>query len=182
MTRASLRQLTAVFFRYGNWTFGGGTATAAVLHDELVVKRGLVDEETFSLSFGIARLTPGTNFLSFVTGVGWLLQGAAGAVTALLVSSIPCSLVALAATALYALWSGDRWVAQGLRGAAAAAVGLMVATGWLLLRPYLKTASPVRLILFALGALALGLWPVSPIWVLLAAAAVGFLWPPRERD
>ena len=46
--------------------------------------------------------------------------------------------VVLVATSLYEFWSHNRFVEVGLRGALAAAVGVMVATGWTLIRPFWK--------------------------------------------
>jgi chromate transporter len=180
MARPSLRQLGAVFLRYGNWTLGGGSATAAVLQTELIDRRKWVDQETFALSFGLARLAPGTNLLSFGAGIGWLLRGFGGALTALLAGSIPCSLIVLLVTALYESWSRNRFVEIGLSGALAAAVGIMIATGWTLIRPFCKSISLPRLLLFTGGALMLGIYSISPIRVLFLAAFVGLLWPERK--
>jgi len=180
MKRPSLARLGTVFLRYGNWTFGGGSATIAVLQTELIDRRKWIDQTKFSFAFGLARLTPGTNLLAFGTGIGWLLRGVTGAVVALLAGSIPCSLVALLVTALYEYWSKSRFVALGLRGALAAAVGVMLATGWTLIRPYWKSIAIPRLILFSGGALVLGLFAISPLRVLLLAAFIGLLWPERE--
>jgi chromate transporter len=135
MPRPTLGLIASVFLRYGNWTFGGGSATVGVLQSELVNKRKWVSQETFSLSFALARITPVTNLLAFGTGIGWLLRGVGGTISALLAGSIPCSLVVLIVTALYESWHQNRVVAVGLLGALAAAVGVMIATGWTLIRP-----------------------------------------------
>ena len=168
--------------KHGNWTFGGGSATVAVLQTELIDRKQWVDRETFSLSFGLARLTPGTNLLSFGTGIGWLLQGINGAIVALLAGSIPCSLIALLVTALYETWNRNRFVEIGLRGALAAAVGVMIATGCTLIRPFWNELSLLRLAVFVGGALALASYGFSPINVLLLAAFVGLLWPGRNAE
>ena len=44
-----LRRIAGAFVRYANLTFGGGTATVAVLNRELVAKRGWIDEQPFGL-------------------------------------------------------------------------------------------------------------------------------------
>ena len=46
-----LRRIAGAFARYANLTFGGGTATVAVLNRELVAKRGWVDEQPFGLCY-----------------------------------------------------------------------------------------------------------------------------------
>jgi Chromate transporter len=68
-----------VFARYGNFTLGGGSATA-ILHHELIGKRRWLAQDRFMLCFALGRLTSGTNLLAFCTGVGWLLRGMSGAV------------------------------------------------------------------------------------------------------
>jgi chromate transporter len=153
MNRPSLRQLARVFLQHGNWTFGSGSATVAVLQTELIDRRKWVDQETFTLSFGLVRLTPGTNLLSFGAGIGWLLRGLSGALVTLLAGSIPCSMVVLLVTALYESWSQNRFVVVGLRGALAAAVGVMTSTGWTLIRPYWKSVSLPRFLNFTMGRL-----------------------------
>jgi len=74
MSQPSLRQIGSVFARYANLTLGGGSATTAVIHGEIVTKRHWVSEEQFALSFALGRLTPGTNLLAFCVGIGWILK------------------------------------------------------------------------------------------------------------
>ena len=100
-----LRRIAGAFVRYANLTFGGGSATVAVLNRELVAKRGWVDEQPFGLCYALSRLTPGTNLLPFCTGIGWLLRKLPGAIVALLAASIPCSVLAIIVTMLFDQWS-----------------------------------------------------------------------------
>ncbi|WP_409192002.1 chromate transporter [Bradyrhizobium sp. RDM4] len=59
MSPPSLKQIADVFIRYANFTLGGGSATTAVIHGEIVGKRRWVSEEQFALSYALGRLTPG---------------------------------------------------------------------------------------------------------------------------
>jgi chromate transporter len=95
----TLRVLGWVFARYGNLTFGGGSATIAVLQQEIVVKRGWLGQLPLSLSYALSRLTPGTNLLAFCTAAGWIIRGWPGAFIALVAASVPCSILAVSATA-----------------------------------------------------------------------------------
>jgi chromate transporter len=45
--RASFGQMATVFAQLGNMTFGGGSATIAVIHREIVSKRRWTSEENF---------------------------------------------------------------------------------------------------------------------------------------
>jgi chromate transporter len=87
----TLTQIAVVFTRYANLTVGGGSATTATMHGELVEKRRWLTDDQFTLSFALGRVTPGTSFLAFCTGFGYVLRGLPGAIVALLASSIPCA-------------------------------------------------------------------------------------------
>jgi chromate transport protein ChrA len=45
--RPSLQALFAVFLRYGNLTLGGGSATIATLHGEIVARRSWISQHRF---------------------------------------------------------------------------------------------------------------------------------------
>jgi Chromate transporter len=84
-----LGRVAWVFVRYGNFTLGGGSATAATLHRALVEKRQWLTHDQFTLCFALGRITPGTNLLAFCTGFGWVLRGTSGAITSLLAAVNP---------------------------------------------------------------------------------------------
>src|SRR4051812_48077548 len=83
-SRASLRELTAIYFRIGNTTFGGGVPTIAALQRELVDRKGWLSHEEYGLAFALARVTPGTNILAFVAATGAQILGLAGAMAGML--------------------------------------------------------------------------------------------------
>lgn len=173
-----LGQIADVFTRYGNFTLGGGSATTAVIHRELVDKRRWLNEDRFALSFALARLTPGTNLLAFCTGVGWMFRRLPGALVALLAASIPCTLMVVIVTVLFRRWQ-DSWSVQAaLHGAIAAAVAITAKTSWTIARPHFKGGARLRVV--TIGAAAFGLYAVGgipPIDVLLLAGAAGAFLP-----
>ncbi len=122
----NLRQIADIFVRYANFTLGGGSATIAVLHREILEKRGWLTEGNFALCFALCRLTPGTNFLAFCTGVGWLQGRFSGAITALLAASIPCALIVTVMTAALSSWQESALAQAAIHGAIAAAVAITV--------------------------------------------------------
>ena len=65
-----LRSLACVFARFGNFTFGGGSATIATLQSEVVEQRRWLEHDPFHLCYAISRLTPGTNLLAFCVAAG----------------------------------------------------------------------------------------------------------------
>jgi chromate transporter len=160
------------------FTLGGGSATTAVMYSEIVTKRRWISEEQFALSFALGRLTPGTNVLAFCVGVGWMLRRWSGAVVALLASSIPCALLVVVITILFAQWQENAFAQAAIKGAIAAAIAVTVKTVWSIVHSYFKTGKRLRVILIAASAFVLNvIVGISPICVLLIAAVAGCFLP-----
>jgi len=181
MAAPSLKALFSVFARHGNLTFGGGNATIATLHRQVVERQKWLAQHPFDLAYGLSRLTPGTNLLAFSTAVGWLLRGWAGALVTLVAGSLPCAALAILITAFYELWS-DRPVLQvAIHGATAAAVAVMFVTGITIIRPHWQSASWPRLLLFVGGSFAASTFlSVPPIRLLIISTCLGCLWPTKD--
>jgi chromate transport protein ChrA len=97
-----------------------------------------------------------------VRGDSW-----AGALVSLLAASLPCSVMAVAVTVFYELWSRNRWAQVALHGALAAAVGIVVYTSWHLTRMNLRPSTWARVATIFLGSVILhSLFSVSPLRVL----------------
>ncbi len=178
----SLPEVASVFARYANTTFGGGSATIAVLREQLVAKRSWLREQEFELDYALSRLTPGTNLLAFCTAAGWTRRRWLGAIVALLASSLPCSLLVVLVTAFYEQLQGSSWFQAALGGALAAAVAIMGSTAWVFAAPHVK-AAPLKaaLIVPMTIGLAVGLG-LSPVTILLISAAIGIAWPaPKSK-
>ena len=174
----SLVQIGSVFGRYANLTLGGGSATTAVIHTEIVDKRRWVSQGQFGLCFALGRLTPGTNLLAFCTGIGWLLRGWPGAIVALLASSVPCAILVVLLTALFSRWQENSFAQAAIAGAVAATVAITVKTCWTIAHPHFKSGSRLRVVLIAAAAFSLHVFLGIPaIDVLLLAAALGFFLP-----
>lgn len=177
----SLRRIAAVFTRYANLTFGGGSATIAVLHREIVATRMWIGEPSFALCFALCRLTPGTNLLAFCTGVGWLVRRFPGALVALLAASIPCSTIVVIVTMFFEEWSHSPKSKLAIQGATAAAVGITVMTCWTIAKPYVHRTQCLLPMLIITAAFVLEVvLSVPPLRVLRGAVVVGALLPTRK--
>lgn len=177
----TLADLAKVFSRIGALTFGGGATTMAALQWELVNRRAWTNRKQFETSFALSRLTPGTNLFAFCTAIGWTLRGWAGAAASLLAASVPCSALAVLFTFVYRLFGRNPFAASAIRGTLASAVGILIASSWELVRPYLNRDSwpRVAILLIASIVLSVGLH-ISPIPILALSAIVGFTW--RENS
>jgi chromate transporter len=172
----SVLEFTGVVFRAANFTVGGGGPALAMLLRELVYKRRWMSDSGYAMCFALARVTPGTNMLAFYTATGWLLKRWRGAIAALLAGSLPCCLFAAFVTVGFEHITENRWVQAGMDGALAASVGLLLASFWLLVRPYLKKRDWKSGSAIVLASVVLSLLVgLSPITVLILAALVGAL-------
>ena len=193
-SRASLRELTAAYFRIGNTTFGGGVPTIAALQRELVDRKGWLSHEDYGLAFALARVTPGTNILAFVAATGARISGFAGALAGTLAVTAPSAVLAILITVGYETWRSNPAVLAAIGGTVAAVSGMMMATVWSLIRPYWKgfraagRMQSFRTAVFAGGAFLL-FWrfQVSPLKIIALAVVAGLLWkeplptaPPKE--
>lgn len=176
MSTPSLKALTGVYFRAGNFTFGGGEPTTAVVQRELVFVRRWLTAEQFALVFSLARITPGTNVLAFFAGTAWLLRGWKGAVLAVLSICLPSAAFVVWLTHSLVQWGDNPWVKAVSTTVMACASGMIAASAWLLIAPFVKLVGPLRTLVVAGGAAALALSGLSPIPVLAAAAIAGALW------
>ncbi len=174
----SLGGIGWVFARYANFTLGGGSATTAVLHHELLEKRHWLNNDRFTLCYALGRLTPGTNLLAFCTGVGWLLRGMPGAITVLFAASIPCTIMVTVLTALFSHWQENAFAQSAIHGAVAAAVAITVKTCRTIAKPHFNGQARLRVVLIAAVAFLLHVVAAfPPIQVLLLAAVIGAFLP-----
>ena len=179
----SLHAIAGLYLRAGNLIFGGGDVITATLQREVVHTRRWLTLDQYGLAQSLSKITPGTGLLAFCAATAWMLRRGAGAVVAVLAASIPCAAFAVVLTWAYTSVSGHGVGRLVLAAVLAAAVGMMWAAAWLLVRPQLRPATWLRTaVLFAGGFVALWQWSISPIQVLVVAAVVGALWTSGERS
>ncbi len=123
---ASVFDLFTVFLIIGATSFGG--SVVAYLRNGLVTKHEWVDDKTFVELLGISQTLPGLNATNMAVLVGDRLRGVRGAAAALVGICLPGAVLMYAAGIAYHI-HGDRPLATAaLKGVAAAAVGLILAT------------------------------------------------------
>jgi len=114
------------FLLIGATSFGGGVV--AYLRSGLVIKRGWVDDQKFVEYLAISQTLPGLNATNMAVLVGDRLRGFFGALAAIVAICLPGAVLMLIAGALYQSHGDKPLVTAMLRGVAAAAVGLILAT------------------------------------------------------
>jgi chromate transporter len=176
MIKPSLGALTRLYLKIGNTTFGGGDPTMALLQRELV-GRGWITRTDFALAYSLARITPGTNVLAFCAATGARVLGLAGAFAAVLAVTLPSAVLAVALTKGFEAWRAHPLAMAALGGTVASVTGMMLASVWTLIKPYIGW----RALVYAGGAfVAAWKFHITPVPVIVAAALLGYVLPEEK--
>ena len=155
---------------------GGAITTAPDMNRYVVAEHHWITDAQFSASIALAQAAPGPNVL-FVAVIGWNVAGPLGALATMAGTLLPST----ALTLFVSRWGARRRETRGVRafttGLTPLTIGLLVATGWLLVRPYVTETG------HALGAIALVAVAIagmlktklSPMWFVGVGALVGAL-------
>lgn len=172
--RSQPQSLTDLFVSFTVLALQGFGGVLAVAQRELVEKKRWMTNEEFVEEWAVAQIMPGPNIINMCIMIGGRYFGLRGALSALAgMLLVPLVIVLLLALA-YAQYANHPGVVGALRGMAAVAAGLIVATG-LKLFPALRK-NPLGLgTCIAFGALcfvavALLRWPLA--YVLLGLGSV----------
>jgi chromate transporter len=166
---ASFADLTRLFGKIGLISFGGPAGQIALMHEEVVEKRGWVSEDEYLQALNLCHLLPGPEAQQLAAWIGWRLHGVAGGLIAGLLFVLPGAFVMLGLSALYVLAMEVSWL-QGIFFGIKAAVLAIVAQA--LLRIAGKALnSPVKKGLAVLAFLALFIFHL-PFPVLIITAGI----------
>jgi chromate transporter len=167
--------ILAIFLEFlfiGGTSFGGGVV--AYLRSNLVVKRGWIDDQELVELLAISQSLPGLNATNMAVLVGDRLRGIPGAIAAIVGICLPGGLFMYLAATMYGTQSDRPVVTAALKGVAAAAVGLILATTTQLGRKAL--AHRYDLVFVALAVIGINHLKQSVLTVLLVVGVVAIAW------
>ena len=161
------------FFRIGLFTLGGGYAMIPLIEEEVVNRKRWVTKDEMLDLIAIAQSCPGVFAINIAIFIGYKLRKTRGAVATAVGTALPSFLIILAIAIFFKQFEDNRVVAAMFRGIRPAVVALIaVPTYRLAQRAQLNRYTVWIPVVSALAIWALG---VSPILVIVAAAAGGFL-------
>jgi chromate transporter len=176
MTQPRLSDVTRLFVRVGTTVFGGGFPAIAILEREFD-RRKWLSPQKFALAFGLARLTPGTNFLAFCAATGWYLVGLRGAFAAVVGSTVSAAVLVVWLTRAGELGNHYPLARAVIAALVAAGVGTMLGAAVVLVRSQCSRKEWLRPVAIAVAAFVLAAWfGLSPLSVIGISAAIGFFW------
>lgn len=155
------------FGRIGLLSFGGPAAQISLMHQELVERRGWLDEDSFLRGLGFCTLLPGPEAMQLATWAGWRMRGTAGGVLAGLLFVVPGAALMMVLAALYLHYGRLPMVEAAFLGVKAAALAIVAGALWKLRAKALKgplagaVAAGAFVALFALD---------LPFWAVLGSA------------
>lgn len=162
------REALRFWLRLGAISFGGPAGQIAIMHDELVERRGWISERRFLHALNFCMALPGPEAQQLASYIGHHLHGVRGALTAGGLFVLPSFLLLVGMSAVYAAFGEVAAVAGVVRGLAGAVIALIVAAivriGWRVIR----TPAAAALAGGAFAAFVAGM----PFVALLAAAAL----------
>ena len=123
--KASVGQIFLQFLVIAITSFGG---VVPYLRASLVTKRRWIDDKEFVEMLSISQSVPGLNATNMTILLGDKLCGALGSLTAIVGARLSGALIMAAVSVLYRHHGDDALVSAGLKGVAAAAVGLLLFT------------------------------------------------------
>ena len=167
-------EIFVVFLRASALSLGGQTALPLLRQD--LVATGLITDQQLVESLAIGRLGTGPGGL-YMVSLGYFVLGWAGAVLALVASSLP-PLVVIPATTFLRRQLLTSWAAGLVRGLALCTSGLVLMTSVLLLWPSASSPGMTawwQLLLVALGTAAAIEAKRHPVIVIAVGAMAGLL-------
>jgi len=124
--RAALR-----FWLYlGFVSFGGPAGQIAIMHRELVERRGWISERRFLHALNYCMVLPGPEAQQLATYIGWLLHGTWGGIAAGGLFVLPSLAILVALSWIYVTFGTLPAVAAVLYGVKPAVVGIVLAAAW----------------------------------------------------
>jgi chromate transporter len=115
------------WLKLGFVNFGGPTGQIAVMHEELVDRRGWLGDDGFLHALSFCLLLPGPEAQQLAIYTGWLLNGTAGGIAAGVLFVLPAAVLMVGLAWLYAAGGDLRIVSSVFDGLAAAVVGIVAA-------------------------------------------------------
>lgn len=168
-----IMKIFIIFFKIGSFTFGGGYAMLPIIKRELVDYLGWVKEEDIYNFYAIGQSTPGIIAVNTATMTGYNLKGIKGALAATSGFIMP-SLIII--TFIASFFKRFQQIELFQHAFAAIQIAVVALIADIVIKMWQKSDKNISsVILFAAAFILLVTLDVSPVFVIIAAAACGIL-------
>jgi len=166
-------QLFWSFFKIGAFTFGGGYVMIPLIEQEIVGRRRWISSEEFSETLALAQSAPGPVAINSAVFVGYKMRGMKGVLASVLGTVIPSFVVILFIAVFFSDIRDNAVIARIFKGLRPAVVALIAVSFTRMLKQ--KNFAWHYTLIALLAAAAVFLLKISPIIVILVAAAGGIV-------
>ncbi len=162
--------LFLTFLKIGAVLYGGGYVLLAFVRNDFVERLGWLTDQQLLDAVAVGQVTPGPLFTT-ATFIGYLVGGVPGALLATLGIFLPGFVFVAAVNPLIPRLRASPWMSGLLDGVNVAALGLMAAVTWELVRAAI--VDPLTAILALAAAALLIRYRLNSIWLVLGGGCLG---------
>ena len=168
-----LMDMFITFFKIGAFTLGGGYAMLPIIQKEVVEKKKWIGETEFLDMVAISQSAPGPLAVNISAFVGQKMEGLVGLTTSTLGAILPSFIIIILVASVFLGIENSpvvQRVFQGIRPAVVALIAVPVISMG-------KTAkvNKKNFIIPLLAAVLVAIFKITPIYVILGAAAIGVI-------
>jgi chromate transporter len=168
---ATLAEVFWSFLRIGGSSFGG--SSQAMIHREVVERRGWVDEQSFIAGLAISQVLPGANPVNLALYMGLKARGRAGAAVAVIAMIIPAFCIIMLMGFVYRQYSDLSITQFILGGVAAAGIGATLAVGTKISVKLPRNIATLMIGLAVFTAVGVLRWPMLPVVAVAVPLSIG---------
>lgn len=172
--------LFLIFSKIGLFTIGGGYAMIPLIEEEVVKKHGWITHQEFVDLLAVAQSLPGVFAVNMAIFVGYKLQGIKGCILSALGSILPSFIIILLIALFFQRFKEYQVVENIFKGIRPAVVALIAVPTFNVAR----TAGINRHTMWIpiVSTLLIWLLGVSPIWIIIAAGVLGYVWKLKIKN
>lgn len=167
-----LTQIGVYFATLSLMAIGGANVVIPDMHRHFVEVQGWINEREFISLLALSQVAPGPNVL-IVSLLGWKVAGLGGALMATAGMCVPSSLLTFFFMRFWRRYQQARWQVVIQAGLAPVTIGLILASGYVLVRSadknwmaYSITIATIILVLKT---------KINPLWILAIASLMGYM-------
>jgi len=168
----TLLKLSWVFLKIGTFSFGGGIVIIPLVENEVVTNYGWLTKTEFVDAVTLGQVTPGPVIVS-ATFIGYKVCGILGAIVSTVSVILPSFVMICLATAAIKKFRENKILANFLRGARIAVIGMVFDAGISIGKSSLVDIKTILIVVISI--ICLFKYKINPIWIILGAGIVGLV-------
>ncbi len=173
----SRRELFLIFLKIGCLSFGGFMALIAVIENEIVKRRNLINHSDLLDAIALANLLPGPQAVNVVAFVGHRLYGGIGALLCAFSVLLPSFILVLVFSYIYFEYGHIAGIQKAFQGFLPAIAAIVFSVAWTMSKKVVKNRYDIALV--AVAVLMMVFAPAAyrvyvPIVIVILYGALGF--------